>query len=183
MEKLKKVTGTWRGSYSYDRSERMPAREPVPFKLVLQQGWFGHFTGTVTEDPNLGMPEAGRIDGYFSSPKIEFTKLMPVCYIGLPDGRRAPLRQFLIEAGHKCDQDIQHPPIIYRGEFSDSRHAQGISDYRAKKIVVGRWKSNRNAWGKRDRKIEPVNRSSLDNASIRLIPKSYSHSELCHRCG
>jgi hypothetical protein len=126
MAKLRKVTGVWRGVYSYEISKTMPGFEPVPFTLILKQGWFGYFKGSVNDDPKLGMPETGRIEGHFSFPKIEFTKLMPVCRIAMPDGRRGTLREFLIERGIRCDHDIPHKPIKYNGEFSDPQHAQGI---------------------------------------------------------
>jgi hypothetical protein len=126
MARLRKITGTWRGVYSYEISETMPSREPVPFILILKQGWFRHFTGSVNDDPGLGMPETGRIDGYFSFPKIEFTKLMPVCRVAMADGRSGTLREFLIEKGYPCNHDVPHKPIKYKGEFFDLQHAQGI---------------------------------------------------------
>jgi hypothetical protein len=125
MARLRKITGIWRGIYNYEISEAMPSREPVPFTLVLKQGWFGHFTGTVNDDPDLGMPETGRIDGYFSFPKIEFTKLMPVFRMAMPNGRSGTLREFLIEKGYPCDHEVPHKPIKYSGEFSDPQQAQG----------------------------------------------------------
>src|SRR3989442_8685507 len=74
MDKLRNVTGTWRGAYRYERSAPMLLRYPVPFALTLKQGWFGHFTGAVTEEATRGMPGTGVINGYFSFPRIEFTK-------------------------------------------------------------------------------------------------------------
>jgi hypothetical protein len=137
MHTLKKVTGTWRGSYSYDPSERMANREPVPFTLTLKQGWFGRFAGGVTEDPSRGVPGTGVIEGYFSSPRIEFYKEMPVSYVATPDGRRITFRDFLIEQGHVCEQDIPPRPIFYQGEFSDSHHAQGTWIIEAGPLPLG----------------------------------------------
>ena len=137
MDKLRNVTGTWRGTYSYEPSELMPQREPVPFTLILKQGWLGHFTGSVSDDPVLGMPEVGSIDGYFSFPRIEFTKQMPVSRIVMRDGRRGTLRQFLVEEGHICDHDVPHRPIFYQGEFSDSHHAQGTWIIEAGPLPLG----------------------------------------------
>ena len=99
MNTLKKISGTWRGTYTFDAVKTNPALQPVPFNLTLKQGWFGRFTGTVLDDPARGMPGTGAIEGYFSFPRVEFTKQMPVCYVVTPDGRNITLREFLIEQG------------------------------------------------------------------------------------
>ena len=104
--------------------------------LVLRQGWFGRFTGTVTDDAPGGMPGTGVIEGYFSFPRIEFTKRMPVCYVTLPDGRRITLRDYLIEQGHTCERDVPHMPIFYQGEFSRPTRAQGTWIIRAGPISL-----------------------------------------------
>ena len=114
----------------------MPKRDPVPFKLTLKQGWFGHFTGSVNDDVTRGMPGTGVIDGYFSFPRIEFTKQMPICYVATPDGRHITLREFLIEQGHACDHDVQHMPIFYHGEFSTPARAGGTWIIRATPILL-----------------------------------------------
>ena len=137
MDTLKKVTGTWRGTYSYGASERIPKREPVPFTLNLKQGWFGHFTGSVTEDAARGMAGTGIIEGYFSFPSLEFTKKMPVSYVATSDGRSIPVREFLVEQGHTCEHEVPHRPIFYQGEFSDRRHAQGTWILRAGPLPLG----------------------------------------------
>jgi hypothetical protein len=124
MNKLKKVTGIWQGTYSFDAVEQFPKLVPVTFTLTLKQGWFWRFTGTVT-DGHGGMPETGIVEGYFSYPSIEFTKRMPVCYMATPDGRNVPLRQHLKEQGYTCEREVPHMPIFYKGEFSDARHARG----------------------------------------------------------
>ena len=136
MNTLKKVTGTWRGTYSYDAVEQIPQLVPVPFTLTLKQGWFGRFTGTVTDGPG-GMPDTGAVDGSFSYPRIEFTKQMPVCYVATPDGRNVPLRQFLIEQGQTCERDIPHTPIFYEGEFLSPSRAQGTWIIRAGPVSLG----------------------------------------------
>ena len=125
MEKLKKVTGTWRGTYSYDSEEHLLARDAVSFTLVLKQGWFGHFTGTVTDNGPGGMLDTGVVEGYFSFPRIEFKKLMPICYVTTSDGRNITLREYVIEQGHKCERDVPHQPILYEGEFSSPTRAEG----------------------------------------------------------
>ena len=115
----------------------MPRRDPVPFTLILKQGWFGRFSGTVTDDASRGMPGTGVIDGYISYPRVEFYKKMPVSYVATPDGRSISLRDFLIEQGHACNHDIPHRPIFYQGEFSDPRHAQGTWIIEAGPLPLG----------------------------------------------
>lgn len=137
MDTLKKVTGTWCGTYCYEPSELMPKRDPVPFILTLKQGWFGHFKGSVTDDATRGMPGTGAIDGYFSFPRIEFTKRMPVSYVATPDGRHITLREFLTEQGHTCEHDVPHAPIFYQGEFSSPNLAQGTWIIRAGPLPLG----------------------------------------------
>lgn len=125
MEKLKAVTGVWRGIYNFGLSEQMPALAPVPFTLTLRQGWFGRFKGTVTDDRAPGMPGIGTITGFFSYPHIQFTKQMPICYVITPEGRSVSLRDILLEEGHACDNELPHFPIRYHGEFIDPMHARG----------------------------------------------------------
>ena len=131
MDKLKKITGTWRGTYSYDPVETIPRPDAVPFTLTLKQGWFGRFKGTVTDDATRGMPGTGAIAGYFSFPRIEFTKRMPVCYVTTPDGRSITMREHLVELGHACEHDVPHMPIFYQGKFSGPTRAQGTWIIRA----------------------------------------------------
>ncbi len=69
-----KLTGVWRGAYGFETPEHPAGNKVVPFTLKLKQGWMGHFTGTVNEDPPTGMPGNGMIDGYFDFPTIEFKK-------------------------------------------------------------------------------------------------------------
>ena len=130
MTNFKKVTGTWHGTYSYDPLEHIPKLDPIPFTLILKQGWFGRFTGKVSDGPG-GMPDTGAIKGRFSFPRIAFTKQMPVFYVVMPDRRNISLRQFLLELGETCEHEIPHPPIFYTGEFSDDRHAKGTWIIRA----------------------------------------------------
>jgi hypothetical protein len=136
MDRLNKITGTWRGTYAYEASIVMTMREPVAFTLTLKQGWFGRFTGSVTDGLG-GMPGAGAVDGSFSYPRIEFTKRMPVFYVPTPDGRVITLREYLTERGHTCESDASHPPILYQGEFSSLNRALGTWTIRASPVSLG----------------------------------------------
>jgi hypothetical protein len=95
MEKVKRITGTWRGTYGYSHPEQLAGRPRVPFTLVIKQGWFGRFTGVVTEDPPDGMPGTGSIQGFFAFPRIEFAKYMPVGYFVSPEGGLITFRDHL----------------------------------------------------------------------------------------
>src|SRR6266404_5280975 len=137
MEKLKKITGTWHGTYAYEPTELTAKRQPVPFTLILKQAWFGRFTGSVTEqDPAPGVSGIGAIEGYFSFPRIEFRKRMPVCYVALSDGRSIGLREYLTEQGHTCESDVPATPIFYEGDVSDAGRAQGSLIIHAQPIPV-----------------------------------------------
>src|SRR5712691_10031364 len=113
MEKRKKVTGLWRGSYGYSQPESLASRHRVSFTLVLKQGWFGRFTGTVTEDGPGATSGIGAVEGYFDFPRIEFTKRMPVGHIAMPDVSQVTLRDYLAAQGQVYEQDLPHPPIVY----------------------------------------------------------------------
>ena len=136
MDKRKKITGTWQGIYSFD-SVAESELEPVPFTLTLEQGWFGRFKGKVTDDGPPGMPGTGVIEGYFSFPKISFTKRMPVCYVATPDLRIITLREYLLENGESCDHDVPHMPILYEGAFLNPRRAQGTWTIEPQLVPLG----------------------------------------------
>ena len=137
MDNLKKVTGTWKGTYSFEPLDHIPKLDSVGFTLTLKQGWFSRFMGTVSDDCPGGMPGTGVIEGYFSFPHIEFTKRMPVCYVVTPDGRSITLREYLIEQGHSCERDVPHMPIFYEGEFLSPSRAQGTWIIRAGPVSLG----------------------------------------------
>jgi hypothetical protein len=116
------ITGNWIGSYSYPWN---PGLEPVPFTLKLQQDKHGHFSGTVTEDADVGMPGTGTIDGRFTFPRIDFVKRMPVCYMAAGTGRRVKLREWLATLDLVCEGDPPHPPVAYEGRFYEINEARG----------------------------------------------------------
>jgi hypothetical protein len=125
VQERTKVTGVWRGCYGYEPAG--PHSETVvPFTLKLKQEWFGHFTGTVSEDEPAGMPGVGRIEGFFEWPTIQFTKQMPVGYIANPDGTRITLREYFIKHGHTCENEMPSAVISYEGTFLDANRVQGF---------------------------------------------------------
>jgi hypothetical protein len=132
-----KLTGVWRGAYGYETPESLAGSRVVTFTLKLKQGWMGHFTGTVNEDPPNGVPGNGMIDGYFDFPTIEFKKQMPICYVATPEGRLMTLREQLLADGRACESDPPHPPISYEGRFLDVNRLQGTWIIRPTGIPVG----------------------------------------------
>lgn len=126
MQKCRNVSGSWRGSYGYSQPDELAKCERVSFTLIIKQGWFGRFTGTVTEDAPGGMPGTGLIEGFFDFPRVEFMKRMPVGYVASPDGRQITLRDYLAAQGYQYDHDLPHPPVVYQGAFYDTGRIQGI---------------------------------------------------------
>lgn len=125
MFQSKNVTGKWRGTYNYAPTEGIPEQASVGFTLSLKQGWFGHFTGTVTENAPDGTPRNGAIVGYLDFPRIHFKKRMAVGYIIDPEGRHITLRQSLIAQGISCEKEIPGAVIDYQGEFGEAKRATG----------------------------------------------------------
>ena len=132
------LTGVWRGAYAYAQRTKLTGVAPVGFTLNLKQGWFRRFTGSVTDDLPQGIPGTGTIDGYFSPPRIEFTKKMPVGYILFPDGVRMTLREHALTIGHPCEADLPAPPISYQGSFLDANRVQGTWIIHPRRITLPR---------------------------------------------
>jgi hypothetical protein len=116
----KTVTGLWRGVYDYAEHTLK-----VRFALKLKQGWSEAFEGKVMEDTTEGVPGTGAITGYFRTPKIEFTKQMPVGYFRREDGSWITMREHFISAGYKCENELPSPTINYQGTFIDANRVQG----------------------------------------------------------
>src|SRR5580700_2777319 len=112
VEERKKITGVWRGAYSYGKRNESAETTPVAFVLKLEQGSMNHFSGMVVEH---GSPGSGTIDGYFKWPSIDFTKQMPVRYTMDPDGVRMTMREFFLAQGYQCKHDLLGPRIFCQG--------------------------------------------------------------------
>jgi hypothetical protein len=121
----KKVSGVWRGVYGYSPRNHQDWMKPVGFTLKLKQGWLDHFTGSVTDDAPAGTPGIGKVDGYYRSSRIEFTKQMPVGYVIGSDGKQQTLRERLIAEGVPCKSDLPSSPILYLGTMLDENRVQG----------------------------------------------------------
>lgn len=115
------ISGMWQGSYNYFGN----SEADVPFTLQLEPDALGHFTGTVTEDVNLGMPGTGSVEGTVAFPRIEFVKRMPVCYVVGSDGQLLKLREWAASQDLVCEGDLPHPPVVYQGEFIGNDEARG----------------------------------------------------------
>ena len=121
----KKVSGVWRGVFGYSPRNHKEWMKPVGFTLKLKQGWLDHFTGSVTEDAPEGTPGVGKVDGYYKSSQIEFTKQTPVGYVIGSDGKLQTVRENLIAKGSPCKFDLPSPPILYLGTMLDANRVQG----------------------------------------------------------
>jgi hypothetical protein len=132
----RKVTGVWRGVYGYAQREKLPALPTVAFTFKLKQGWLAHFDGVVTEESAPGNSESGTVDGYFNSPKIEFTKQMPVGHLIGTDGKSMTLREHLLAEGQACEQEPPGPAIFYQGTLLDANRMQGIWTINAQRIPL-----------------------------------------------
>ena len=122
VEERKKITGVWRGAYSYGKRNESAETTPVAFVLKLEQGSMNHFSGMVVEH---GSPGSGTIDGYFKWPSIDFTKQMPVRYTMDPDGVRMTMSEFFLAQGYQCKHDLLGPRIFCQGTFLDANRMQG----------------------------------------------------------
>jgi hypothetical protein len=81
MDKLKTITAHGAASTAMTWWSNAQAR-PVAFTLKLSQGWFGRFTGTVTDDAATGMPGIGPLRVTFF-PTNRIHQADPVCYVCL----------------------------------------------------------------------------------------------------
>jgi hypothetical protein len=127
MSKIQ-MQGTWVGEYEMPKSSEGPAYS-VPFTMDLKDGFFGAFSGTVRDDPGIGMPEPGTIHGKIRGLQVEFTKQMPIAYVALSKGA-IKLSVYLMEQGITVDERaIKHSPIYYLGRY--------ITD---QDTVAGKWR-------------------------------------------
>jgi hypothetical protein len=71
------LTGTWRGTYSFDHVEKLPRLpvSPIPFEMTLKQGWFGFISGTAQDDPKSGMAEPAKVRGRFKGGRLSIVKV------------------------------------------------------------------------------------------------------------
>jgi len=123
MQQKPLLVGPWRGTYSYDDPElRQQAPVGVGFELHLTQTrwqrFWGRFTGHVMDDLRLGVPGAGSIRGRCSGRRVNFTKLLPECYVTDVDGLIS-LREFLAARGYTLQRHVEHPPIYYDGTVAE----------------------------------------------------------------
>ena len=140
LELRQKMTGVWRGVYGYVATPDRPQKPSAAFTLKLKQGWFAHFTGSVTDDAPQGVPGLGTIDGFFNSPAVKFIKQQPVGYIQSGD-RRMTLREHIVAAGYECLRELPGTPITYKGTFLDANRMQGIWSIAARRIPLPDGKS------------------------------------------
>ena len=112
------ISGRWIGEYRYHPSPGLPANLPsVVFAMDIAE-WEGKFRGRVQDDPSVGTPEPGAIEGVTDGRTVSFMKRMPVCFFNGPDGLQS-LRDLVMQHwGMALDRVVPAPPIEYSGEFS-----------------------------------------------------------------
>jgi hypothetical protein len=71
------------------------------------------------------MAGTGAVDGYYKSPRIEFTKQMPVGYVIGSDGHWMTLREYLIAEGFPRKTRAPVAPIFYLGNLLDANRMPG----------------------------------------------------------
>lgn len=110
------VTGQWVGQYEYNACDELPTPPPpVKFTLIVRQGWFGRFRGTIQDDPVCGAPEQAQTWGRVNETGLTFMKRYPVVYVGV-ESTHVKLRDYLeMELGLELDENIEPMPIHYEG--------------------------------------------------------------------
>jgi hypothetical protein len=90
----------------------------VPFTINIDEEREGKFRGTVQDDPLMGIPETGRVQGNVTGDDLEFVKQMPAVYL-IVEERIRSLEECIPEWwGMEIDRVVPAPPIHYRGSFS-----------------------------------------------------------------
>jgi hypothetical protein len=107
--------------------------------MRLRDGWLfwsSRFSGSVNDDPVLGMPDEGRILGTWSGSRVEFVKAMPVGSVATPDGKRITMREHVIASGGSDPGRIPHPTPLYSGDFDP-----------ASRRIAGTWRFQEDGLG------------------------------------
>lgn len=123
------LTGTWRGTYSYDDPE-MSRHAPAAVGFELHprqtrwQRFWGSFTGQVTDDAPWGVPGEGAVRGSCAGGRVRFTKLLPELYLTGSEGLIS-LREFLVAHDCQLRRHMVHPPIYYDGAVTEDGSIAG----------------------------------------------------------
>ncbi|TWT51777.1 hypothetical protein [Allorhodopirellula solitaria] len=90
---------SWAGTYRYNHSGFMPQPTPaVAFQMSISLGWFGRFSGKITEDDH-GVPETALVQGRVRGTRISFRKWYPSFWMASESGEniRVPgLKPFVL---------------------------------------------------------------------------------------
>ncbi len=117
------IKGRWFGEYAFDQMPEYPQGfAPVPFIMDIEEEWGGKFRGRVKDD----MPDPAMVQGETAGVTVEFTKQMPVFYVGPPDHIRLFEEWVKREFNLEVDYSVRSPPIHYEGTFSsDGEEIEG----------------------------------------------------------
>ena len=132
------IGGRWVGEFSYHAG----ANPNIPqggfgFTFEARRGWFGHFRGTVQDDPHGSepRPEVATISGYVSGTSVFFRKVYPVLRFITEDERTMALSDYMAEInGIEIDAEVASPPIRYIGEYDE-----------VEQVIRGTWEFSKQA--------------------------------------
>lgn len=130
MGRPKDISGVWQGVYYYDNpTQQFADGGGVAFELRISQTWWqrilGTFSGSVTEDPERGVPETATVRGKLSRGALHFTKLLPIARFSREE-KSVTLQELLQKYGDTSWlPSAAHPPIQYVGTFADEFTASG----------------------------------------------------------
>ena len=116
------VAGVWLGEYNYFEEHGggpWGSGVAVPFRMTLRASRTGRIAGVIAEDPHLGFPEEGSLNGRARLSTIRLTKHMPLLRVWEP-GRLMTFAQ-LVETrsnGQYSAPPLPHPPVVLEGELS-----------------------------------------------------------------
>jgi hypothetical protein len=114
------MTGRWSGHYTYEDSPTSPEFFPAtPFLLLAKQGWFGCFSGTVTDAPLQTNQEVAYISGWIGMKEAYFKKQYPRLFF-FGENRNISFRESLALEGLTLDEDIPSSPIHYTGIYDET---------------------------------------------------------------
>jgi hypothetical protein len=121
MRRLSTLAGDWAGSYQYPPGAGGPWGETasVPFEMRLNQIGYGRLSGEIREDPALGFPEPGVVQGRASLFSVVLQKRMPVLRLWVP-GALMTFREWILKTyGPDVHvNDLEHPVIQLKGRLS-----------------------------------------------------------------
>ncbi len=135
------LSGRWIGRYLYGPVAGAP--DPVPFSMLVTERFPARLTGSVLDDPSLGVPEVASLSGYRLFRRLYFSKQHSHFWVTSKNGPIL-LRDFCrLEYDDEPITDHAHPVITYHGTLaSDGSSIDGRFHLRAHVVPLrrtGQW--------------------------------------------